>query len=227
MMVSNAVLWPLSRWVNEKLVPEKHRSMSTKIVRVSSPWGRPAWRPCLHCLMSLVPDQAPGNEWRSAAGRLTCTLLLLSCTACNCLVMLLTYPGDDTAAIWQKALRSKSSAPLAAALQIKHWLAVGCVLTLLAASLALLPPIMIICRTACQGNAHSTGAANIADLHLSRCLQVVWSAWLSTLGHAPSIADLADQGGFSHTVSDMVLQFVPVSRAQVCPSLLALHYTPC
>eukprot|EP00891_Asterochloris_glomerata_P002340 jgi/Astpho2/2340/Aster-05606 len=76
MMVSNAVLWPLSRWVNEKLVPETHRSMSTKIVRV------------------------------------------------------------------------------------------------------------------------------------------VWSAWLSTLGHAPSIADLADQGGLGHTVSDLVSQFVPVSRAQ-------------
>ena len=55
MMVSNAVLWPLSRWVNEKLVPEKHRSMSTKIVRVSSLWGCAAWLPCLHCLMCLVP----------------------------------------------------------------------------------------------------------------------------------------------------------------------------
>ena len=62
MMVSNAVLWPLSRWVNEKLVPEKHRSMSTKIVRVSSLWGRSAWRPCLHFLMPPVPDKHPGNE---------------------------------------------------------------------------------------------------------------------------------------------------------------------
>ena len=50
MMVSNAVLWPLSRWVNEKLVPEKHRSMSTKIVRVSCLWGCAAWWLCLHRL---------------------------------------------------------------------------------------------------------------------------------------------------------------------------------
>ena len=68
-----------------------------------------------------------------------------------------------------------------------------------------------------------TGAKQVADLHPSCCLQVVWSAWLSTLGHAPSITDLADQGGLGHTVSDLVSQFVPVSRAQVCPSLLALH----
>ena len=74
-----------------------------------------------------------------------------------------------------------------------------------------------------SGQTTQCGARNIADLYLSRCLQVVWSAWLSTLGHAPSIAELADQGGFGHTVSDMVSQFVPVSRAQVCPSLLALH----
>ena len=59
MMVSNAVLWPLSRWVNEKLVPETHRSMSTKIVRVSSHWGHSAWLPRLHCLTSLAPDKHP------------------------------------------------------------------------------------------------------------------------------------------------------------------------
>ena len=67
------------------------------------------------------------------------------------------------------------------------------------------------------------GPRNVVDLYLSRCLQVVWSAWLSTLGHAPSIADLADQGGFGHAVSDLVSQFVPVSHAQVCPSLPAVH----
>ena len=43
---------------------------------------------------------------------------------------------------------------------------------------------------------------------------MVWSAWLSTLGHAPSIADLADTTAVHHledTASNLVEQFVPVS----------------
>lgn len=99
MMVSNAVLWPLSRWVNEKLVPEKHRSMSTKIVRVSSHWGHSAWLPRLHCLTSLAPDKHPAMHFQGTAGKPTCTLHLLYCTACYCLVRLLTYPGGVMASI--------------------------------------------------------------------------------------------------------------------------------
>ena len=49
-------------------------------------------------------------------------------------------------------------------------------------------------------------------------LQVVWSAWLSTLGHAPSVMDLADSQNvhnFTDSASSLVDQFVPVSL-QVC-----------
>ncbi len=48
--------------------------------------------------------------------------------------------------------------------------------------------------------------------------QVVWSAWLSTLGHAPSVMDLADTANVHHladTASNLVDKFVPVSF-QVC-----------
>ena len=48
--------------------------------------------------------------------------------------------------------------------------------------------------------------------------QVVWSAWLSTLGHAPSVMDLADSQNvhnFTDSASSLVDQFVPVSL-QVC-----------
>ena len=53
-------------------------------------------------------------------------------------------------------------------------------------------------------------------------LQVVWSAWLSTLGHAPSVMDLADSQNvhnFADSASALVDQFVPVSF-QVCLLLL-------
>lgn len=49
-------------------------------------------------------------------------------------------------------------------------------------------------------------------------MQVVWSAWLSTLGHAPSVMDLADSQNmhnFTDSASSLVDQFVPVSL-QVC-----------
>lgn len=49
-------------------------------------------------------------------------------------------------------------------------------------------------------------------------LQVVWSAWLSTLGHAPSVMELAESQNvhvFTDTASSMVDKFVPVSL-QVC-----------
>lgn len=54
-------------------------------------------------------------------------------------------------------------------------------------------------------------------------LQVVWSAWLSTLGHAPSVMDLADSDNVHHftdSASALVDKFVPVSF-QVCLLLLS------
>ncbi|KAL3135967.1 hypothetical protein ABBQ32_007009 [Trebouxia sp. C0010 RCD-2024] len=46
----------------------------------------------------------------------------------------------------------------------------------------------------------------------NKVVQVVWSAWLSTLGHAPSVMDLADSQNvhqFTDTASLMVDKFVP------------------
>ncbi|KAL0022613.1 hypothetical protein WJX77_010031 [Trebouxia sp. C0004] len=48
----------------------------------------------------------------------------------------------------------------------------------------------------------------------NKVVQVVWSAWLSTLGHAPSVMDLADTVNVHHladTASNLVDKFVPVS----------------
>ena len=45
-------------------------------------------------------------------------------------------------------------------------------------------------------------------------MQVVWSAWLSTLGHAPSVVDLAQSAPVEHftdAASSLVEQFMPVS----------------
>lgn len=59
--------------------------------------------------------------------------------------------------------------------------------------------------------------------------QVVWSAWLSTLGHAPSIMDLADSQNvhnFTDSASALVDQFVPVSL-QVCLLLLSVCLSVC
>lgn len=59
-------------------------------------------------------------------------------------------------------------------------------------------------------------------------LQVVWSAWLSTLGHAPSVMDLADSQNLHHftdTASIMVDKFVPVSF-QVCLLPMSLSHRP-
>lgn len=49
-------------------------------------------------------------------------------------------------------------------------------------------------------------------------VQVVWSAWLSTLGHAPSVVELAESTNLhalTDTASSLVDHFVPVSL-QVC-----------
>ncbi|DBA65533.1 TPA: hypothetical protein ACH3X2_003143 [Trebouxia sp. C0005] len=46
----------------------------------------------------------------------------------------------------------------------------------------------------------------------NKVVQVVWSAWLSTLGHAPSVMDLADTANVHHiadTASNLVDQVVP------------------
>lgn len=48
----------------------------------------------------------------------------------------------------------------------------------------------------------------------NKVVQVVWSAWLSTLGHAPSVVDLADTANvhqLADTASNLVDKFVPVS----------------
>ena len=60
-------------------------------------------------------------------------------------------------------------------------------------------------------------------------LQVVWAAWLSTLGHAPSVMDLADSQNvhqFTDTASIMVDKFVPVSF-QVCLLLMSPFMNHC
>lgn len=66
-------------------------------------------------------------------------------------------------------------------------------------------------------------------MSIQTLLQVVWSAWLSTLGHAPSVMDLADSQNvhqFTDTASLMVDKFVPVSF-QVCLLPMSVIINPC
>lgn len=64
--------------------------------------------------------------------------------------------------------------------------------------------VQSICQSSFQSNFSQVACA----------LQVVWSAWLSTLGHAPSVMELADTTnvhGLVDAASSMVDKFVPVS----------------